>query len=167
MRLGDASKRKIRDFDFEQATVTFIPEKKSKQGREVILPIHPSLLREIKIAMKDKKQSTEAWLTPILAKTPMGGNTGLSNVFIGIMADANIDRGESLEGTGRGRTRFARSFHSTRHTAATWLANEGVQEDLRMLITDQESREVAKRYTHHSVELLRAAVAKMPTIRTS
>jgi integrase len=82
------------------------------------------------------------------------------------MGEAKIDRGESLEGTGRGRTRFAKSFHSTRHTAATWLANEGVQEDLRMLITDQESREVAKRYTHHSVELLRSAVAKMPTIHT-
>lgn len=167
MRLGDASRRKIGDFDLQQSTVTFIPEKKSKQGREVILPIHASLLREIKIAMKRKEKSLEAWLTPTLANTPMGGKVGLSNVFVGIMADAKIDRGETLEGTGRGRTRFARSFHSTRHTASTWLANEGVQEDLRMLITDHESREVAKRYTHHSVEQLRSAVAKMPTIRTS
>ena len=96
----------------------------------------------------------------------MGGKIGLSNSFIGIMKEAMIDRGESLEGQGRGRTRFARSFHSTRHTAATWLANEGIQEDLRMLITDHESREVAKRYTHHSVELLRAAVAKMPPTKS-
>jgi integrase len=167
MRFGDASKRKITDFDLKAGaeTVTFIPEKKSKQGREVILPLHPSLLRELKDAFKGKAKDGDEWLTPALAKTPMGGKTGLSNLFIGIMKDAEIDRGESLEGTGRGRTRFARSFHSTRHTAATWLANEGIQEDLRMLITDHESREVAKRYTHHSVDLLRSAVAKMPTIQ--
>ena len=163
MRFGDASKRKVADFDLKVKTVSFIPEKKRKQGREVILPIHPSLLREIKAAIKNRNKDADVWLTPVLAKTPMGGKTGLSNLFIGIMKDADIDRGESLEGTGRGRTRFARSFHSTRHTAATWLANEGVQEDLRMLITDHESREIAKSYTHHSVELLRAAVAKMPS----
>lgn len=92
----------------------------------------------------------------------MTGRIGLSSRFIDIMGDAGIDRGDSLEGTGRGRTRFARSFHSTRHTVATWLANEGVQKDLRMLLTDHESRDVAKRYTHHSIELLRAVVEKMP-----
>ena len=167
MRLGDASKRKWAEFDLDEGTVTFIPEKKKKQGREVILPIHPSLQNEIRSALKGRKKDPEAWVTPALAKSPIGGKVGLSNQFIGIMELAKVDRGASQEGTGRGRTRFARSFHSTRHTAATWLANEGIQEDLRMLVTDHESREVAKRYTHHSVELLRAAVAKMPAITTS
>lgn len=51
------------------------------------------------------------------------------------------------------------------NVAASTIVNEGIQEDLHMLITDHESREVAKRYTHHSVELLRAAVSKMPTVR--
>jgi integrase len=146
--------------------VTFIPQKKMKQGREVILPVHPSLLEEIKSVIKGRTMTSESWITPVLAETPIGSSNGLSTQFIGIMDEAGVDRGASLEGTGRGRTRFARSFHSTRHTASTWLANEGIQEDLRMLITDHESREVAKKYTHHSVELLRAAVAKMPSIQT-
>lgn len=161
MRLGDAAKRKLADFDLQENIVTFIPEKKKKGGREVILPIHPSLLREIKTLLKGKPPGV--WLTPALAVSPIGGKIGLSNLFIGIMEEAKVDRGASIEGQGRGRTRYARSFHSTRHTAATWLANEGIEEDLRMLVTDHESREVAKRYTHHSVELLRAAIAKMPT----
>ena len=164
MRLGDATRRKVGDFDLEAGTVTFIPEKKSKQGREVILPLHPSLLSEIKAAVKGRGNDAAAWLTPKMAESPIGSSQGLSTQFIVIMDTAQVDRGESVEGTGRGRTRFARSFHSTRHTASTWLANEGIQEDLRMLITDHESREVAKRYTHHSVELLRSAVAKMPTV---
>lgn len=166
MRLGDATRRKVSDLDLQAGTVTFIPEKKSKQGREVILPLHSSLLREIKIALKHRQKDAPEWLTPELANSPIGSSQGLSAQFIDIMESANVDRGECVEGTGRGRTRFARSFHSTRHTAASWLANEGVQEDLRMLITDHESREVAKRYTHHSVEQLRVAVQSMPNIQT-
>ncbi len=164
MRLGDASRRKVGDFDLEAGSVKFIPEKKSKQGREVILPLHPSLHRELKTIVNCGNNNSGVWLTPKLAKSPIGSSQGLSTQFISIMASAGVERGESMEGTGRGRTRFARSFHSTRHTASTWLANEGIQEDLRMLITDHESREVAKRYTHHSVEILRAAVAKMPAL---
>lgn len=163
MRLGDAAKRKMAEFDLDEGTVTFVPEKKKKQGREIILPLHPALLNEIKSVIKGRKMEADAWITPELARSPIGSSGGLSTQFIGIMESAKVDRGESVEGSGRGRTRFARSFHSTRHTASTWLANEGIQEDLRMLITDHESREVAKRYTHHSVELLRAAVAKMPS----
>ncbi|MES2658869.1 MAG: site-specific integrase [Verrucomicrobiota bacterium] len=167
MRLGDASRRKIGDFDLDKGIVTFIPEKKKKSGKEVVLPLHASLLLEIRELIKGSKSEFTAWLTPTLAVTSIGGKTGLSNLFIGIMATAKVERGTSVEGQGRGRTRFERSFHSTRHTASTWLANEGIEEDLRMLVTDHESREVAKRYTHHSVELLRAAVAKMPSILPS
>ena len=165
MRLGDATRRKVGDFDLEAGTVTFIPEKKSKQRREVILPLHASLLGVIKVALKGRQKDATAWLTPKLAVSPIGSSQGLSFQFIEIMEKAKVDRGASVEGQGRGRTRFARSFHSTRHTAATWLANEGIQEDVRMLLTDHESREVAKRYTHHSVDLLRSAVAKMPTVQ--
>lgn len=165
MRLGDATRRKVSDFDLQAETVTFVPEKKRNKGQEVILPLHPSLLREIRAALKGRKKDALEWLTPKLAVSPIGSSQGLSTQFIGIMENADVDRGESVEGTGRGRTRFARSFHSTRHTASTWLANEGIQEDLRMLITDHESREVAKRYTHHSIEQLRVAVQSMPNIQ--
>lgn len=164
MRLGDACHRKKADLDLDANTVTFVPEKKKSAGKEITLPLHPVLVAEIKALLREQKDKATGWLTPGLEATPIGGKTGLSNVFVGIMKSADVARGASVEGTGRGRTRFERSFHSTRHTSATWLANEGVEEDLRMLVTDHESREVAKRYTHHSVELLRNAIGKMPSI---
>jgi len=74
------------------------------------------------------------------------------------MEDAGVDRGEGAKVTGHGRTRFARSFHSTRHTTATWLASGRAAEDLRMLLTDHESKDVARRYTHQSIEQLRIGV---------
>jgi len=164
MRIGDASRRKRADFDLEAGTVKFVPEKKKKSGKEVILPLHPSLISQIQKLITERGSDPDSRLTPKLASTPIGGKIGLSNVFIGIMARARVERGASVSGLGRGRARHERSFHSTRHTASTWLANEGVDEDLRMLVTDHESREVAKRYTHHSVELLRGAVSKMPSL---
>lgn len=167
MRLGDAARRRVSDFDVAAGTVTFVPEKKSKQGKEVILPLHPSLLTEINKALAQRGEDASEWLTPTLAKTQIGSRYGLSSQFIGIMEKAEVARGDSQEGKGRGRTRFARSFHSTRHTAATWLANNGVAEDLRMLLTDHESKEVARRYTHQSIEQLRTAVQSMPSISSA
>jgi len=164
MRLGDAAKRQVKDLDLSRSLVEFLPEKKRKLGRPVTIPLHPVLKREIEAELKDRPGIGEAFLTPDLAVTPIGGKHGLSLQFLKIMEAAGIDRGQSIQAKGRGRTRFARSFHSTRHTAATWLANEGVEEDLRMLLTDHESREVAKKYTHRSIELLRQAVTKMPVV---
>lgn len=164
MRLGDAVTRKIDDFDLERGTVTFIPEKKKRHGRSITLPLHSILKAEIVSIFADVAADDESLLTPMLGRVPIGGKRGLSCQFLNIMKLAKIDRGESMTASGRGRTRFARSFHSTRHTAATWLANEGVEEDLRMLLTDHESRDVAERYTHRSIDLLRTAISKMPSV---
>ena len=167
MRLGDAAKRLVDDFDLTNGTVAFIPEKKKRHQRVITLPLHASVRSAVTIAAASAKEQEEKFLTPTLASNQIGGKTGLSSQFLRIMEAAEVDRGTSIQGSGRGRTRFARSFHSTRHTAATWLANAGVEEDLRMLLTDHESREVAKRYTHHSIELLRKAVSKMPMVDDS
>ena len=164
MRLGDASRRKIGDFDLENQTVSFLPKKKARTGRIVTLPLHPTIFDIVSNLTKSGLPKPDDWLTPQLAKTAVSGKVGLSVVFLTIMEAAKVDRGQSTEGAGRGRTRFARSFHSTRHTAATWLSEGGVAEDLRMLLTDHESKEVARRYTHQSIEQLRVAVQSMPNL---
>jgi integrase len=162
LRLGDAVGRKWGDIDMQAGTVRLVPEKKKSKGKEVVLPLHRRLKAEIRRLGKPGKPDQP--LTPNLAKTPVNSQIGLSNSFIGIMADAGVERGRSVEGSGRGRARHERSFHSTRHTVSTWLADAGVAEDLRMLITDHDSRAVASKYTHHSVKSLHAAVAKLPDV---
>jgi hypothetical protein len=42
MRLGDASRRVVGDFDLENATLTFLPEKKQRTDRSSTLPRHPA-----------------------------------------------------------------------------------------------------------------------------
>ena len=163
LRLGDATGRKWDDIDLKEGTVRLVPEKKKSKGKEVVLPLHRRLKAEIRCLGKPPA-TPDQLLTPNLAGIPMNGSLGLSSLFVGIMAKAGVERGRSVEGSGRGRSRFERSFHSTRHTVATWLADAGVAEDLRMLITDHDNREVASKYTHHSVKALHEAVAKLPDV---
>jgi integrase len=62
---------------------------------------------------------------------------------------------------------FARkSFHSLRHSFASHLALAGVSADLRMRLTGHKSAQTHLRYTHVELEPLRAAIAKLPTVRS-
>ena len=51
------------------------------------------------------------------------------------------------------------TFHSLRHSFNSEMASAGVGEELRMKLTGHATREQNKKYTHHELELLRAAMA--------
>ena len=65
-----------------------------------------------------------------------------------------------------GRNVKALSFHSLRHSFASLLANAGVSEERRMMLTGHVTRDVHQRYSHHDLQRLRDAVAVLPTIST-
>jgi len=44
------------------------------------------------------------------------------------------------------------------------MANAGVGEELRMKLTGHSTREQHKKYTHHELAPLRAAIAKLPSL---
>src|SRR4030095_6925535 len=56
-------------------------------------------------------------------------------------------------------------FHSLRHTFASVLANNGVNEETRMKLTGHSTREVHALYTHHEEQLLRAAIEVIPPVK--
>jgi integrase len=90
----------------------------------------------------------------------------LSKQFGELIALANIERGVIRERTTYGgRSVSALSFHSLRHSFATTLANAGIPEELRMLLTGHTTRAIHAGYTHHQLEALRDAVAVLPTIK--
>jgi integrase len=57
-----------------------------------------------------------------------------------------------------------RTFHALRHSFTSALANAGVAPELRMKLTGHTTEAVHRGYTHHELESLRAAIAKLPTI---
>jgi|ERR1700730_6346399 hypothetical protein len=56
------------------------------------------------------------------------------------------------------------TFHSLRHSFNSEMASAGVGEELPMKLTGHATREQNKKYTHHELEPLRAAINRMPSI---
>jgi len=59
------------------------------------------------------------------------------------------------------------TFHSLRHTATSWLANEGVPDDVRMKLVGHSDKAVHAKYSHHDERALREAIGKLPKLNIS
>jgi integrase len=79
------------------------------------------------------------------------------------MARAGIE-GKITPHTARGRANSSLSFHSLRHSFNSAMANAGVPVEIRQKLTGHASAEMNAIYTHHELEPLRAAVAKLPAL---
>jgi site-specific recombinase XerD len=66
---------------------------------------------------------------------------------------------------GKGRTLTNKSFHCLRHSFVSRLANAGVASEVRQRLAGHASAESHKLYTHHEIETLRGAIAKLPSLK--
>jgi integrase len=62
--------------------------------------------------------------------------------------------------------RFMSDFHALRHSFTSGLANAGVAPELRMKLTGHSSERVHRGYSHHDMEVLKAAMAKLPSLNS-
>jgi len=93
-----------------------------------------------------------------------GGRHRLSGRFKTIMEKAKIT-GRILRGAdGNGRVATSLSFHSLRHTHISALANVSVAAEVRHRLSGHADDRSHARYTHHEIENLRAAQAKLPRV---
>jgi integrase len=153
MRLGDATHRNWEDFDLDAGTVTFIPQKKRKKGRPVVLPLLAPLLEHLRSIRKESgpvmpllegESNTSFWFGALLEK---------SGVIPPVVYDV------APEDRVMNRTIREKTFHSFRHTVLTELARTGADKQLRQLLADHEDPRVNDRYTHAEVERLAGALA--------
>jgi integrase len=159
-RLSDCANLRWKDIDLvpDIKTIRFIPR---KGGGEVVTVVHPAL-EDFLLSMRTP-DSDEAFVFPTLAQR---NASSLSNAFRKIMDRAGIEHREIRKRISKdGRSVAALSFHSLRHSFATTLANAGIPEELRMLLTGHSARDIHQRYSHHDLEALRDAVAVLPRIK--
>ncbi len=132
----------------------------AKTGKKVTVPLHKDLLERLnKLAGTDKP---EVFIMPAIAAQRGSGRRGLSETFKKIMRKAGVD---SQTVKGKGKQMFSkRSFHALRHSFTSALANENVPSELRMKLTGHSTEGEHKKYTHHEMNNLRAAVQKIPTL---
>jgi integrase len=128
-----------------------------------VLPFHPEFSAWL---AGQTRGIGKAPIFPTLAGKTGGGKSGLSMKFRGIMERAGIV-GRVLRqraANSAGRTQSSLSFHSLRHSFNSALANAGVAQDLRQKLTGHASAAMNTKYTHHELDSLRVAVAKVPGV---
>jgi integrase len=158
LRLGDVVSLTWREFDTTGAQGWFLRRKTEKTKKQVAVPIHTSL----RTFLAPRQGVGKAPLFPTLMGSKPGGNSGLSTQFKKLMKKAGI-RGRVLrKGGGVARQTSSLSFHSLRHSFASAMANAGVSEEVRMLLTGHSTRRAHKTYTHHEEAQVWDAVSKIP-----
>jgi integrase len=160
-RLGDCVSMTWECVDLEAHVLRFRPQKTRGRKRDMILPLHPDLEAHL---MDRPSGAVDQPLCPTLSQAPIGGRSGLSRQFQGIMSKAGITQ-KSIEAGGENGRLFNKfSFHSLRHTYVSQLANAGVAPDVRQLLAGHSDERSHAVYTHTQLATLREAVKKLPNI---
>ena len=156
-RLRDCTNLKVSQIDWKERII-LIQQRKTKKRAWV--PLHPCLARHLEKILKDK--SPGDLVCPSLANRKTGGKTGLSREFTAIMREAEIDQGLV---PGKGKRRFSKlSFHSLRHSFNSHLANLGVDQETRQVMTGHGTVAANDDYTHLELPKLRGAIHLLPDV---
>jgi integrase len=157
-RLSDLARMQWESIDLEDKFIFFTP---SKTGKRLRIPLHPDLEREL----LNRPGIGKAYVFPALAATKStGGRRGLSGQFRSIMEKAGVT-GVVKQRDDGSRAVSSLGFHSLRHTFASVLANQGVNEETRMRLCGHVDRATHALYTHHQDSLLRAAIETIPNVK--
>lgn len=142
MRLGDACRRRYEEI--EGGILRFIPQKKSRRGKVVAVPLVGELAN----------LTGTGPITPRLHDTVVSVASGQ---FSRLLDKAGIVRNKSV-GKGKGRGTMDATFHSWRHTTNSLLLDAGVDQRVRQLICDHDSTVVSNHYTHASLATMNKAL---------
>jgi integrase len=126
---------------------TSIEIQTSKTGAVVSIPLTPPCISWL--------QNREGDLFPMIKVVTSGT---ISDTFGRIMRLADIPK---VIKTRTGNA--SRSFHSLRHTFASWLAEADVHADVRQRLTGHTDAKTHARYSHHDEALVRA-VGTLPSL---
>ena len=146
LRMGDVTK--LSRAHVEGTRLVIRPQKTKKSKKTVSIPLSPPALGWT----GDRK----GLFFPTLSTKSPGT---LSTTFVRIMKSAGVPR-DIIEA---GDIVKRRSFHSLRHTFASWLAEADIHADVRQKLTGHSSSKIHQRYTHHD-EALDRAVGTLPSL---
>jgi integrase len=158
LRLSDIANLRWEALDLEAGLLRL---RTQKTGTPIVVPLHQGFLDWLE---GQPRGIAKAHIFPSLAGIRTAGNKGLSAQFHAIMRKAGITGRVSEPGGEKGRTRNSKSFHSLRHHFVSQLASQGVAPDIRQKLAGHSSAAVHGIYSHHELETLRQAVAKLPVL---
>ena len=165
-RIGDLTQLKWSNIKLKEdfPLLRFSENKKQdKHKRELVVPLHPILLKWI-ISQNHGKSSD--YVFKDLQPLGTGGNKGLSQSFKRILLRTGIIKElHQRQATGSvGRKVSPFSFHSLRHSFKSELAKKGVTSDLRDVLTGHAKPSVAEAYVHRENKTLMKAIRVLPDL---
>lgn len=146
LRLSDVLN--LTDKHIEGTRIVIMPSKTSRQKKVITVPLTPLCIAWIGERKGFFFPTLREQLTPTT-----------SMQFAAIMQRAAVPRQITLAGG----LEASRSFHSLRHTFASWLAEADIHADVRQKLTGHSSSSIHQRYTHHD-EALDRAIEALPKI---
>ena len=146
LRLGDVAQLTRAHVDGTRLVIR--PKKTAKSKKTISIPLSPPALGWI-----GERQG--AFFPTLSTRVP----GTLSTTFTRIMASSGVPR-DIVEA---GDVVKRRSFHSLRHTFASWLAEADIHADVRQKLTGHSSSKIHARYSHHDAALDRA-VETLPAL---
>jgi integrase len=158
-RLQDVANMRWKSVDLQEQLISF---RAGKTGENVTVPMHSEL--HAYLLELPASDNARAFLFPSLAGMRTSGRSGLSMAFSRIMQKAKVKGEVARKRTGKGRTINTLSFHSLRHSFNSIMANAGVSQEVRQKLTGHSSADMNKRYTHHELAPLRAAIGAIPSL---
>jgi integrase len=164
LRMTDIATLTWENVDLETGCIRGVkPTKTKRTGKVLVIPIES----ELKDWLGAQRQGTgKTPVLPSLVGKSGGGKSGLSKHFKTIMTRAGIVGRTLRTADGKGRHLSSLSFNSLRHTCNSAMKNAGVSQEDRMRITGHSSARINDIYTHAEETTLRAAVSKIPTLKT-
>ena len=156
IRLHDAANLKWEAIDLDGRWISY---RAAKTRKRITVPMHDALYGWL------KKQIRGIKAAPLFPELAGRSTSILSREFAKVMASAGV-RGEIVHdrrGTS-GRLMSSLGFHSLRHAYASLMANRGVAEEVRMKLAGHSDKNSHATYTHHEAQVLRDAVAQLPSL---
>lgn len=147
----EAAKIKWEQIDLTNGRISL---NRTKNGDVHWLPLHPTLAEHLRGLPGERAGA----VMPEMAKRE---GRGISNTFRRtILPRIGIDQPWG-DRAGLGRQIAPYSLHSLRHSLATWLAEAGVEERIRMLLIGHEDARVSRGYTHSQFAELALQLGKV------
>ena len=160
LRLGDVANLQWHCVDLDNGLLRI---KTGKTGSQVTTPIHPDFEKWLR---GRPRGIGKAQVFPELAGKRTGGAGGLSAQFAKLMKRAGIVRRLLRSGDGAGHQTSNLSFTACAIHSCRPLLHAGASPaELRQRLSGHADDQTHARYTHHEIEMLRAAVAKLPGIQ--
>ena len=159
LRLGDVANLCWEAIDFERRVIRVTT---GKTGSALVLPSHRDFEKWL---LCRSRGIGRAPIFPELAGKRISGDGGLSAQFRAILEAASI-KGRVVTRTGKGRATHSKTFHALRHTFISRLANVGVEPDIRQKLAGHADPKGHANYTHHEEKTMRAAIDKLPSLKT-